>query len=412
MKQYKKFNAGGKYTGVVRNIAVNISIEDIMADAAEGLKRVSEEAGMAVVASLMEGERQHLLEAGHGYRHGSQPGYICLNGRKVAAESLRVRSRKGREVPLETYKAFQGEGELPRRAFGDMIRNVSTRDYKAGVTGFMRGYGVSRSSVSRNFIVAAQERLQELMERRIDAIDPVAILIDGKGFGDILLIVAIGIDVHGRKHTLGLWQGATENSAVCESLLNDLIKRGLDPQKCYLFITDGAKALKKAIGKVFGGLAITQRCQEHKKRNVLEHLPDSLQPEFRGKLNAAYGMTEYEGAKSALYACVSELERINPSAARSLEEGLEETLTLHRLGVSEKLRESLRTTNCIESAFSSVGYRTDRVKRWRNGAQTQRWAASALLFAEERWHRVRGWINMPDLRVALEGNKKLVEVNA
>ena len=129
-------------------------------------------------------------------------------------------------MPLETYKALQGEGELPRRAFGDMIRGISTRDYKAGVTGFMRGYGVSRSQVSRNFIVAAQERLQELMERRIDAIDPVAILIDGKGFGDILLIVAIGIDVHGRKHTLGLWQGATENAAVCEGLLNDLIGVG------------------------------------------------------------------------------------------------------------------------------------------------------------------------------------------
>lgn len=413
MKQYKKFNAGGKYSGEIRNIAVNISVEDIMRNAAEGLERIADEAGVAVVTSLMEGERQRLLEAGRGYRHGSQPGYICLNGRKVAAESLRVRSRCGRrEMPLETYKAFQGEGELPRRAFSDMIRNVSTRDYKAGVTGFMRGYGISKSAVSRNFIVAAQERLQELMERRIDAIDPVAILIDGKGFGDILVVVAMGVDLNGRKHTLGLWQGATENAAVCEGLLNDLVKRGLDPQKRYLFITDGAKALKKAIGKVFGGLALTQRCQEHKKRNVLEHLPDSFQPEFRGKLNAAYGMAEYSAAKTALHTCIRELERINPSAARSLEEGMEDTLTLHRLGVGGMLRDSLRTTNCIESAFSSVGYRTDRVKRWRNGAQTQRWAASALLYAEERWHRVKGWRGMPDLRAALEKERNLVEVTA
>jgi len=408
MKQYKKFNAGGKYSGAVRNIPVNISVEDIMRDASAGLEHIAEEAGLSVVSLLMDGERQRLLEAGRGYRHGGQPGYICLNGRKVAVESLRSRNRKGREVPLETYKAFQGKGELPRRAFGDMIRGVSTRDYKAGVTGFMRGYGISKSAVSRNFIVAAEKHLQELMERRIDAIDPVAIFIDGKGFGDILLVVAIGVDRHGTKHTLGLWQGATENAAVCEGLLNDLIKRGLDPQKRYLFIIDGAKALKKAIGKVFGGLALTQRCQEHKKRNVTEHLPDSLQPEFRRKLNAAYAMTGYADAKNALYSCVRELEHINPSAARSLEEGLEETLTLHRLGVSEKLRESLRTTNCIESAFSSVGYRTSRVKRWRDGAQTQRWAASALLFAEERWHRVSGWRYMPDLRAAL----RLTEVSA
>ena len=161
-----------------------------------------------------------------------------------------------------------------------------------------------------------------------------------------------------------------------------------------------------------GGRALTQRCQEHKKRNVLEHLPDKLQPEYRRKLNAAYGMAGYEDAKSALCDCARELERLNPSAARSLEEGLEETLTLHRLGLPALLRESLRTTNCIESAFSQVGGRTGRVKRWRDGAQTQRWAASALLFVEGRWRKIRGWRLLDRLEAALEGDKNQIEQEA
>lgn len=413
MKQYKKFHAGGKsLTGSIRNIPVNIDIGEIVSDASTGLERIMEEAGLSVVQLILEGEREQLLEDGRGYRHGSQPGCMRLGGRKVSSENLRMRDHRDNEIPLTTYKAFQGKGELERRAFGDMIRNVSTRDYSGGVDGFLRGYGISKSSISRRFITASEDRLRELMERRIDAIDPVAIFIDGKGFGDILLIVAIGVDAKGIKHVLGLWQGATENAAVCEGLLADLVRRGLDPQKRYLFIIDGSKALKKAIGKVFGGMAATQRCQEHKKRNVLEHLPDSLQPEFRGKLNAAYAMTGYEGAKSALHAVQRELEQINPSAARSLEEGMEETLTLHRLGVSEILRESLRTTNCIESAFSSVGYRTGRVKRWRGGDHVQRWAAAALLFAEGRWHRLKGWKQMAELRTALNNLIEKEEVKS
>ena len=309
---------------------MNIDIREIVSDASTGLEHIMEEAGLSVVQLILDGERQQLLEDGRGYRHGSQPGCMRLGGRKVSSENLRMRDHRDNEIPLTTYKAFQGKGELERRAFGDMIRNVSTRDYSGGVDGFLRGYGISKSSVSRRFITASEDRLRELMERRIDAIDPVAIFIDGKGFGNTLLIVAIGVDAKGIKHVLGLWQGATENAAVCEGLLADLVRRGLDPQKRYLFIIDGSKALKKAIGKVFGGMAATQRCQEHKKRNVLEHLPDSLQPEFRGKLNAAYAMTEYEGAKSALYTCVRELERINPSAARCLEEGLEETICWYK----------------------------------------------------------------------------------
>jgi transposase-like protein len=408
MKHYKKFSAGGKLpAGSIRNIPVNIDISEILSEASAGVSRVMEEAGLAVVGLILDGERQQLLEAGCGYRHGGQRGWIQLGGRKVGADNLRMRGHKGQEIPLASYKAFQGEGELARRAFGDMMRNVSTRDYQAGVDGFMRGYGISKSSVSRRFIAASQEKLRELMERDLGKLDIVVVFIDGKRFGDVLLVTALGVDINGVKHALGLWQGATENSAVCEALLANLVWRGLDTQKRYLFIIDGSKALKKAINKTFGAPAATQRCEEHKKRNVLEHLPESLQAEYRRKLNAAYAMTEYGSAKSALYTCVRELERINPSAAASLEEGLEDTLTLHRLGVGELLRKSLRTTNCIESAFSSVGYRTGRVARWRGGDHVQRWAAAALLFAEGHWHRLSGWRQIKALREAL--NKNLIE---
>ncbi|MEW6184083.1 MAG: IS256 family transposase [Bacillota bacterium] len=403
MKLYKKFNAGSKsFSGKISSIPVKLAVEGIMRNASAGLEEVMTEAGLAVIRQIMEGERQRHLEDGRGYRHGSQRGWIQLGGRKVNIESLRMRKNKGGEIPLSSYKAFQGGDELARRAYGDMIRNVSTRDYQGGVEGFMRGYGISKSSVSRRFITASEEKLRELMERRLDKLDLAAILIDGKGFGDILVITALGIDITGRKHVLGLWQGATENAAVCEALLADLIRRGLDTRRRYLFITDGSKALRKAIKKTFGGMAATQRCQEHKKRNVLGHLPEGLQPEYRRKLNAAYAMTEYGSAKAALWACVRELERINPSAAASLEEGLEDTLTLHRLGASEALRKSLRTTNCIESAFSSVGYRTGRVTRWRGGDHVQRWAAAALLFAESRWRKVKGWKHLKSLREALD----------
>ena len=413
MKRYNKLYAAGKSAdGAIRNIPVNIAVADIFGAANAGLGLVAEQAGLSVVRLLLDGERQRMLEAGHGYRHGEQRGYVYLGGRKVNTPSLRMRDHKDREIPLRAYKALQGRDALSRRALSDMLRGVSARDYRGGVEGFMRGYGISKSSVSRNFIVAAQDKLRELMERRIDAIGPVALFLDGKGFGECLLVVAIGVDREGGKHVLGLWQGATENAAVCEALLNDLVRRGLDPRKRYLFITDGAKALRKAIGKVFGGRALTQRCQEHKKRNVLEHLPDKLQPEYRRKLNAAYGMAGYEDAKSALCDCARELERLNPSAARSLEEGLEETLTLHRLGLPALLRESLRTTNCIESAFSQVGGRTGRVKRWRDGAQTQRWAASALLFVEGRWRKIRGWRLLDRLEAALEGDKNQIEQEA
>jgi transposase-like protein len=269
------------------------------------------------------------------------------------------------------------------------------------VEGFLRGYGVKRSSVSREFVRASEAKLKELMERDLSKLDLVALFLDGVGFAGHLLIVAMGVDAEGRKHALGMWQGATENAAICQALFDDLIRRGLDPEKRYLFIIDGGKGLRAAIQKTFGKRGEVQRCEEHKKRNVTEHLPQHRQAEFRRKMAAAYGMVEYDEAKKALLACVRELEGINPSAAASLREGLEETLTLHRLGVPAALRGSLRTTNPLESSFAYARQKTNRVTRWRGGDQVQRWAAAVLLRAESTWKRVRGSTLMPQLIEAL-----------
>ena len=386
-------------------VTLRVNMEAVMHEVGAGLRRLGEEAALRVMEIAMERERQRLVDGGEGYRHGEQPGWAVVNGHKLGVPHLRVRGRRG-EIPLESYKAFQRTDELSQRAYVSLMRGMSARDYSRAGQEFASGHGLSKTAADANFMREADERLRQLLERDLSELDITAIFMDGKGFGDTMVIAAIGVCSDGSKVALGIWQGTTENAVVCQSLLKDLTRRGLDAAKPYLFVIDGGKGLRAAILAVFGANAFVQRCQEHKRRNVKEHLPDNLQLEYRRKLNAAYGMADYGGAMSALEACVSELGRVNPSAARSLEEGLEETLTLHRLDLPDELRKSLRTTNCIESAFSQVGYRTGRVKRWRDGVQVQRWAGCALLMAEERWHKVHGWRLLGRLREAMERQLK------
>lgn len=232
------------------------------------------------------------------------------------------------------------------------------------------------------------------------------VFLDGVYRGGQCVIVALGVSRDGAKHCLGLWQGATENSAVCESLFEDLIGRGLDPKPRRLFIIDGAKALSSAIRKKFPGAEI-QRCQIHKCRNVAQHLPETHQSDIERRLRAAYAMSSYKEAKMALNHVVGYLERLNPSAARSLEEGLEETLTLHRLDVADALRVSLKSTNIIESSLSRVEEMSGRVKRWRAGDHLQRWTAKALLIAEESWRKVKGWQSMSALMDSLNASARV-----
>ncbi len=255
----------------------------------------------------------------------------------------------------------------------------------------VEGYGIEKSSVSREFVQASAAQLQELCEKKLDGLDLLAILIDGIHLGQQVLVVALGIEISGRKHVLGLWQGATENTTGVKELLEDLVARGLNPDRRYLFVIDGAKALRAGIERVFGERAEVQRCQIHKRRNVKEHLPKSAQGDYDRRIRNAYAMTEYAAAKAEREKIFRQLERINPSAAGSLEEGLEETLTVHRLGVGGLLRQTLASTNPIESCFSIVEKVARNVKRWRAGDHALRWTATGLLEAEMKFHKVKGY---------------------
>ena len=330
-------------------------------------------------------------------RWGQQPGYVVFSGQKVAVERPRVRTRAGQEVELHSYARLQHDGRRQRAVREGIVAGLSTRNYHRAVESVLDGYGIEKSSVSREFVAASAAQLKKLCERKLDGLDLVAILIDGIQLGKQVLVVALGIAASGKKHVLGLWQGATENTAVVKDLLEDLVARGLQPDRRYLFVIDGAKALRAAIERVFGARAEVQRCQLHKRRNVKEYLPQNAQGDYDRRIRNAYAMTEYTAAKAELEKIFRQLERVNPSAARSLEEGMEETLTVHRLGVGELLRRSLATTNPIESCLSTVERVARNVKRWHGGDQPLRWTATGLLEAERKFRRVKGFRDLANL---------------
>lgn len=265
------------------------------------------------------------------------------------------------------------------------------------------GYGTSRSAVSRQMIDATAARLKELCECDLSAFDVRVLLIDGVKVGKALQATVLGIDGEGEKKILGFREGATENSTVVCDLLADLVSRGLknDPERALLVVIDGSKALYKAVRQTFGTRVSIQRCQIHKLRNVLDYLPDELRQEYSRKISAAYAMRSHADAERALRSVVRELYKINVSAANSLEEGLEETLTVHRLDVPQTLRRSLRSTNMIESAFSQSRHLMKNVRRWRSSQHSQRWTATVLLEAEKKFRRIRGYKHMPELIEAL-----------
>jgi len=355
-------------------------------------------AGLQIIRVVIEeevtrrvGPRHHPQAAAGCVRWGQQPGYVMFSGQKVAVPHPRVRTREGHEVALENYARLQHDGRRQRAVREGIVAGLSTRNYHRAVQSVLDGYGIEKSSVSREFVQASAAQLKELCERKLAGLDLVAILIDGIHLGKHVLVVALGIETTGKKHVLGLWQGATENTAVVKDLLEDLVARGLSTERRYLFVIDGAKALRAAIERVFGNRAEVQRCQLHKRRNVKEYLPKNAQGDYDRRIRNAYAMTGYAEAKAELGKIFRQLERVNPSAARSLEEGLEETLTVHRLGVGQLLRRSLATTNPIESCLSTVERVARNVKRWHAGDQALRWTATGLLEAEKKFRKVKGF---------------------
>jgi putative transposase len=262
------------------------------------------------------------------------------------------------------------------------------------------GYGIQKSSVSRHWKALSEQQLQQLRERPLGELDLSVLFLDGKEFHDFTLIVALGVDREGRKHVLGLWSGAMENAEVCGALLDDLMARELSTENSYLFILDGAKALKKAGVSRFGAKALLPRCRVHKKRNVEKYLPKKYHGMLALKLRMAWGMTEYDRARKELRKVHDWLAAINQAAA-SLEEGMEETLTINRLGLPPQLRRLFTSTNIIESCFSRAGDLCRGVKRWRDGNTAQRWAGTVLLEAESRFRRIQAYAQLPVLLSAL-----------
>jgi len=394
--------------GQDRSVRMNLPVGELLGDLRAAVNAFAGEAGLKLMLTLIAEEVEQ--RAGRRYEHredrevhrwGWGDGYVAWAGRKVPIERPRLRDRRGREVGLGRYGQFQSDGAMQQDVARRVLAGVSSRKYEQVLEDLCDGYGISKSSVSRQWRAASAEALRQLCERPLGELDLAVLMIDGIRFGEILLIVALGIDVGGRKHVLGLWQGETENATVVGGLLDDLIARGLSVERKYLFVLDGAKALAKAVRAKFGVEVLIQRCQVHKRRNVLDHLPKRYHWRFAGRLKAAWNMKDYATAKRELEALVKELAELNPSAAASLEEGLEETLALHRLGVPEALRVSLRSTNLIESCFSTTRQTSKRVKRWRTADQVWRWAGSSLVEAEKRFKRVKGYQGMSILSVAL-----------
>lgn len=343
---------------------------------------------------------------GYG-RWGSQPGSVYLADHKVAIEVPRVRDRgRDQEVPLATYQSLREPRRAEEAALRKVLKGLSCRDYEACAEPVAETFGLTPSSLSRRFKRASARKLSELMERDLGVYDIVAIFLDGKTFGEDEMVIALGVTLEGKKVILGFVQTATENEAVCSAFLRGLVERGLKTDSGLLCIIDGAKGLRKAVTKVFGNKAAVQRCQWHKRENVVRYLPAGAQATFRRKLQAAYEQPTYAKAKASLSRVRSELTRLNASAVNSLDEGLEETLTLHRLGLFKELGRSFKTTNCLENLNSLVGQRTDKVDCWRNSDQKQRWLATALLDIEPRLRLVAGYKQMIQLRTALQMNLK------
>lgn len=382
---------------------------DVILELKQDIQAVSAEVGLKIMHRYMEQERERRCgrwgEQTH-HRHGTQPGYGIFHGRKVPIQRPRRRQKAGAEAGLDSYRLFQQDGRLQRAVARKLIRQVSTRDYAGALDDCLDGYGIERSSVSRQWKAATQAELEKLCQRPVPA-NLVALLIDGKSFGGEHLIVAVGVDPDGEKHVLGLWHGATENATVVRALLVDLRERGLDTEGAILVVLDGAKALPKAVKEVFGERALIQRCRVHKLRNVIEHLPKEKQQQAVWRLRSAWAKPSAEAALKELRAIVKWLEAISPGAARSLEEGLEETLTLHRRGINEALRSSFSSTNLIESCFARTEAWTRRVKRWRSAKMVLRWGAAALLVAEAGFRRVRGPAHLHELKTALQKHSVL-----
>jgi transposase-like protein len=392
-----------------RTIQMVIPLKEVVDLIQRGLMNVALNAFTKVAEGVMDcevtalaGPKNQADPERENVRWGSEPGYCVVGGQKIPLQRPRVRDTRQKEVPLGSYEMLQRASLMEESVWQKMMHGLTTRRYSQVIEELEQAYGIQKSTISEHFIEASRQRLDKLLARRLNDHPLCAMMIDGTPFGDQQLITALGLTVHGHKVVLGLRQGATENTTVVKQLLEDLRDRGVDFEVPRLYVLDGGKALFAGVRHAAGKAAIVQRCQVHKIRNVIGHLPEQHHGHVRQKLHSSYAMREYGDARRGLDLLHRELMDLNPSAARSLEEGMEETLAVHRLRVPPMLRTSLASTNLIESTFSVVETVCRNVKRWQGGDQYLRWVGSGLLYAESRWNRVHGYRELPLLVKELE----------
>jgi putative transposase len=406
----KQSRTAGPSVVVESPVVRSLPLVEFLVDTKAELFELMVRSGLQVLGALLEEDRAALCGPRYAHqperrasRAGTVPSEVVLGGRKVAVSRPRVRA-EGREVPLPTFQALAQADPLNRRVVEQMLVGVATRQYARSLEPVPTGVvsrGTSKSSVSRRFVAKTMAQLRAWQSAPLDGLDLVALLLDGVHIGEHCLVVALGIAADGEKHALGLWEGATENAAVCQSLLANLQSRGLRTDRSLLVILDGAQALHKATRAVFGQAALIQRCQVHKLRNILDHLPERQRPWVQAIVRRAYLATEVQTATRLLTDLAKRLEDDYPSAAGSVREGLDETLTVLTLQLSARLQRSLATTNAAESLLSRTRHVKRNVKRWRGGQMMLRWVAAGVLEAVKGFRRLKGHKDMPKLVAAL-----------
>ncbi len=375
------------------------------------LRALVMDAGFGVLGSLLEQDRAELCGERHArsqqrraYRHGYDEGSLVMGGRRVKVRKPRARSVDGQELPLPHWERFKATDPLEERAVEQILCGVTTRKYERSLEQLPEGRtssGTSRSSVSRRFVARTARQVQQYLAQPLNEVDLPVLVIDGTHMGKHLLVIAMGIDTDGVKHVLGVVEGTTESSRVCRSLLRQLIERGMPVERARLVVIDGSKGLRKAVRDTFGEWTLIQRCRVHKIKNVLEHLPGHIRPWFAAKIRKAWKAETAAAATKQLDAVAKELETDHPGAAASLREGMQETLTVTRLGVQGPLLRTLRSTNTIENLNGTIKHVSRNVKRWRSGSMIVRWAVTALIEAESHFRRVRGYRDIAKLDAAL-----------
>jgi putative transposase len=393
---------------------VQEALGELAGAAKEGLLALSVGVGLGVLHELMEAEVEEVVGVKHArdpersaVRHGHESGEVTLGGRRVGVQRPRVRAVDGGgEVGLATYAHFADRDPLTRVVLEQMLASVSTRRFvrtrePVGEQVIESERSTSKSAVSRAFVGRTREQLAQLMSRSLADVRLAVLMLDGIDLKGRCCVVALGITTDGVKVPLGLWDGSTENKTVTGHLLADLIERGLDVEQGVLVVLDGSKALRDAVGEAFGPVPV-QRCIRHKERNVLDHLPERDRPAVKARLRRAWKLDDHHAARGQLQALAGELARSHPGAAASLNEGLEETLTITRLGVRGPLKRTLQSTNPIESMIECVRRTSRNVKRWQHGEMCLRWTAAGMLEAERQFRRVIGYSELAKLALAVE----------